>query len=70
MGSRKEFTHRGTIRKTSLGWAWSEALRETPKYWVSAVQLASGKIVKYRKKDGKVVGGEDVLDLSTIRECR
>jgi hypothetical protein len=28
----------------------------------------TGKVVKYRKTDGKVVGGEDYLDLDTIKE--
>ena len=70
MGSRKEFTHRGKIRKPSLGWGWSEQLRETERHWISAVQTPTGEIVKYRKKDGKRVGGEDILDLTSIKECR
>lgn len=70
MGSRKEFTHRGTIRKPSLGWDWAEQLRETKRHWVSAAQTATGEIVKYRKKDGKRVGGEDVLDLTSIQEYK
>lgn len=69
MASRKEFTHRGQIRKPSLGWGWSEQLRETDRHWISGRNHTNGEIVKYRKKDGKRLGGEDILDLTSIKEC-
>lgn len=64
----KQSTHRGSVSKPSLGWGWSEALHETSTHWVSHVQTSKGKTIKYRKKDGKCVGGEDILDLTSIKE--
>lgn len=64
------FTHMGLVRRPSLGWQWSERLRETKNHWVSGVVTSNGKILKYRKKDGKLVGGYDILDLTSIKECK
>lgn len=61
----KEFTHKGKITKPTFGWEWSEELRETPRYWVSRVPNT-----KYRKTDGKQVGGGDILNLDSIYEMK
>lgn len=65
----KPFTHSGKI-SNSLGWGWSERLRDGGKYWVSSVQCSTGKITKYRKTDGKAVGLDQWLDLESVYECR
>lgn len=70
MSRNQGYTHKGTVKKPRLGWAWTEKLRETSRYWLSYQHTETGKIVKYRKTDGKVVGGEDILDLNSIKECR
>lgn len=68
MSRNQGYTHKGTVN--SLGWAWTEKLRETSRYWLSYQHSETGKIVKYRKPDGKVVGGDDYLDLESIKELK
>lgn len=70
MASKKEFTHRGTVRQPTLGWSWCETLRDGGTYWVSSVQCVTGRITKYRKTDGKCVGKDQWLDLETIKESK
>lgn len=66
--SKQGYTHKGNVSKPRLGWGWTEKLRETDCYWMSYQHSETGKVVKYRKKDGKCVGGEDYLDLTSIVE--
>lgn len=57
----KKSTHKGKIQKPSMGWEWVEELRETRAHWISAIPG-----IRYRKKDGKRVGGEDYLVLDSV----
>ena len=68
MSSNPGYTHKGTVKKPRLGWAWTEKLRETSRYWMSYQHSETGKVVKYRKTDGTAGGGDDYLDLESIKE--
>lgn len=70
MSRNQGYTHKGTVKKPRLGWAWTEKLRETSRYWMSYQHSETGKIVKYRKTDGKAVGGDDYLDLESLKELK
>ena len=71
MASKKEFTHRGTVRQPTLGWSWNETLRDGGTYWISSMPCVStGRTAKYRKTDGKCIGKDQLLDLETIKESK
>ncbi|UDW09754.1 hypothetical protein [Escherichia coli] len=69
MYCKQQYTHKGTIQNKDFGWVWEEKLKDEGNYWVSQdMHSASGKKAKYRKRDGKRVGGDDYLDLESIKE--